>query len=843
MTLPETLPADFNFKTEENPDTLPADFNFNKSLRQNNTIEQPQKVGWPVPLGGFFDNVLNAPTSLINGIIGHAAEWTGQGLQALGATNIGSKLEQGAEKTLNEGITGYGGEMTGQQPKNAWDVAEKTVETGAEVYTVMNPLASPWAISGLFSLSSGLQSKAEGESTGTAVEKGITTGVLTYFGGKLLGGIAEIAGSALSKVLASSYGKLISNEMGNFVNKISQIGKTNPGLFSNPDVIAEANFTYNSLQKDLWKTIVKEGKIPGADERVQNQAINSASQELTKAFNSKDLTYARMFQRDDIAMPNSVNDLKNTLNVYKNTEAQIFETGKESILPKNFVSKDTLKIRSQILDNEPSGMWKEYLKAVSPIIADGGVPRFGVSLADFLKAELRSKSMGLPDAVQTMVDKTFKQYESDAMSFIKTHGTPQEKTIFNELGQRVDKAEYKYVENVVKSKLTDSFNMYENPSKFFDDVIDSLSGRSITPEQATKFKELFSNNPEIMQNGLFNRLIEKLSNNVQVEAYNTNSKLIDSILQNGGDLFNSEQRNALRYGLKPIATQDFREFMGNFATGKAGKISSEIVSATQEVAKAQNIAKVLGTALKTSDPEILYSGLKSLSSNELETVYSKLNIEGKFEIESFLKVNAFNEINTPIKNNVTGKYNVIGIQKLVNKLQDIRNGLSIETQKELDVLSKILETQGNLENVAVSRFEMILKGVRNLAISKVTGGMGRYQGVIDILKGVFGDFEKISVPEYLSAIENMADQGRILSGTSLINPTMRKTIVEPTLSFSSKMLSGLSYSLSQMMAGHISKGIVSPTDYINRATNIMGRQPTDDEQATLMNQYHANQQQ
>jgi len=839
MDSPETLPSNFDFNSENVPATLPPDFVFNGDQVSTN-IEQPkvQERGAGLPMGNFFDTVLNAPASLLTGIIGHGAEWTGQGLEALGFDNIGTKLQKGARKTLEEGIPGLGSGMYGQQPKNIWDVAGKTAETGADVLAVINPAAAGWQIPGLFALSSGLESKAAGEGALTAVEKGAGAGLLTYFGGKLLGGIAEVAASGISKILSSTAGKFISQSMGNFVNKIAEIGKTNPSLLANPDVISEANVVYDNLQKDLWKTIIKEGKVAGVEEKVQNQAIDSASKELTKAFNSKDLTYARMFQRDDVAMPNVVDDLKGTLNVFKNAEAQFGQTGASDLIA---ISKGSAPIKG--LADVPTGMWEQYLKAVSPILTDEGMPRIGVSLADFLKAELRSKSMGLSDSVQTMVDKTFKQYESDAMNFVKARGTDQEKTIFNELGQRVDKAEYKYVENVVKSKLTDSFNMYENPSKFFGDIVDTLSGKGVTQEQVSKFKSLFDENSQIMQDGLFNRLIEKMGENVEKGAYKANAKMIDSVLENGGELFNSSQRNALRYGYKPIASQDFREFMGNFTTGKSGKISPEIVSATQEVATAQKIASTLQKALQTEDPEILYSGFKSLTPNELETVRVKLPAEGKIELDTFLKVNALNEIKDPIKNNLTGKYDVSGIERLVNKLQDVRTGLSLESQEKLDAMSKILQTQSNLEDITTSRLETILRGLKNLTVSKFAGGLGRYSAITDIAKGIFGEYEKVTVPQYISIVKEMVNQGKIINGTDLISPkSIAGSGTEKALLFSSQLLNLLSRSLSQMMSGHISEGVISPSDYINRASNLMGREPTEDEQKALMDQYNANQQ-
>ena len=80
-----------------------------------------------------MDTLLNAPTSLINGLVTGGASILGKGLSAVGATGIGGALQMGAEKTAKQGVPGYGGQMTGQAPTSAVDATAKIAETGADV--------------------------------------------------------------------------------------------------------------------------------------------------------------------------------------------------------------------------------------------------------------------------------------------------------------------------------------------------------------------------------------------------------------------------------------------------------------------------------------------------------------------------------------------------------------------------------------------------------------------------------------------------------------------------------------------------------------------------------------
>ena len=642
--------------------------------------------------------------------------------------------------------------------------------------------------------------------------------------------------------------------MGSYTEKIVSLLKSDPLSISNPNVVSEAQSTYDGLQKQLWNKVIDNGKIPDTDTAVQSQVILQANKELSKAFAQKDLTYADMFKRTDVQMPSSEADLAKTTQVFQNAKAQLEETATPEV---NIEGLDMNKVTSggEAIPAEPTGLWKQYLDAVSPILNDDGTPKVGVSLSDFLKSELRSKALNLPDPVQVSVDKTFAGYEKESMAYVKANGTPEEKNIFNEFGARKDTAAYQEVQNVVKSKLTDAMNAYENPAVFFQDMADSLSKPGVTPAQIEKFQSMFGDNQKVLQDGFYNKILDILKSNVDKGAYGDNAKFLTNILNNSGDILTPSQKNVLEYGLKPLASQDFKAFLGNVGSGKTGAVAPEVMSAVQDTASSQRISNILSDALKSSDPDKLFGSFSKLTPQELETVRAKLPPEGQKQLDSFLKEKTAESTKIAIKNSTTGKFNLTGVQQFVDKLQNVKTGLSDQSQKELDSISSILNTKEDLANTSITRLGSILKGVRKLIISHVSGvGIGRYSAVTDIAEGLTSGENIISPEKYVEAVKSILSNSKNITGQDLIRLSgIRQKGMTATM-YASKLVD----SLSPLIAGSVSKNVISPPDmtqgipqkvtpsytfddYKGLAEKHLGRPLTPEETKALQEQYTANQ--
>lgn len=788
-------------------------------------------------VGGFLDQILNAPASLVSG----AEE------KILGTGVFGKFAQSQAQKSEQNGIQSPFGTGVVTPPKNAMDVVSKGIETGADVLAATNPELGGWAIPGLFGASAATGALSQGKTGGQATEAGIGTGLLTFFGGKILGDIAEVAGSSLSKVLSMGSTKAISEAMGSFSEKISSLVKADPTVIANPSVISEAQSTYEGLQKGLWDEISMGGKVGDINSKAQTSMIQSAQGEINEAFRDVRGEFANPFKLAPIPL-NTTSEVSfsGTLRDLGNAKAQ-YGGETANALPSDLEGMSD-EAKAQFSEQQGSGMpsktWQNYEDAVSPILNPDGTLKPGLTLQDVLKGKMAAESGftasgdSISPQIQKSVEGLFRQAESDALALVKTSASPEvQSQIFNENGVTKWKEAWANAQEALKSKLTDAVNNFVNPGKFFSDVLEGLSGKGVTSEQVASFKNMFQgDNQKVFQDGLYNKLLDTLKANVDRGAFSENVSLVDNLLKNSSEIFSPAQRNAIEYGLKPMASQSFNDFLGNVGAEKTEEIAPGAVGAAQSAATNQRISGLLENTLESNDPDVLFKKLSGLTTNDLETVRSKLTSEGQEQLDSFLKQKTMENLSVATKNPITGKYNIKGMIQLADKLQGIRSGLSEESKTSLDAFTRLVETQKNLEGVSVTKFGSIITGLRKMLVAHFAGGLGEYSGITSIAKGLTGEDETVSATKYVSLMKQMLDDGKAITGDDILKFSGLKKAGMDAVSIGADLIKNLS----PLVAGNVSKNSMDQDEYMRRAANLMGRQPTDEETTALQNQYAAN---